>query len=104
MFHPRPPSFPTLIPTKDLTLEDVPEDSASYTVIERFALTFDPSEDDPYKLGGQPLELLNEDTDLTRLRSRLFLEQRSWNHIGHYPDEERQMQIRRVIRLIRAKL
>ena len=96
--------FPPTIPTTKLRLTDVPPANADYTTIGRFALTFDPQEDDPYKLGRYELSELTNDTSLTRLRSRLFLEQRSWNHIGNYPDEITMAEIRKVIELIRAKL
>ena len=47
--------FPTRIPTNNLTLPDVPEESAPWSIIGSFALTFDPAENDPYHLKDQDL-------------------------------------------------
>jgi hypothetical protein len=46
----RSPPFPSIIPTKSLKLSAVPNESEPWPVIGRFALTFHPSEDDPYNL------------------------------------------------------
>jgi hypothetical protein len=93
------------IPTKQLTLADVPLETDDYRTIGRFALTFDTAEEDPYKLGRTPLSGLSDSTSLVLLRSRLFLEQRAWNHVGHYPDDPITLaEIGRVVWLIRKQL
>ncbi|GKQ52861.1 hypothetical protein [Bradyrhizobium sp. Ce-3] len=80
------PQFPTIIPTKSFTLSDVPNESDNWHVIGRFALSFHPSEDDPYKLNWRDLPALSADSGVVRLRAHLFLEQRRWNHMGREPD------------------
>ncbi|MHB1530029.1 MAG: hypothetical protein ACYCXT_11495 [Acidiferrobacteraceae bacterium] len=96
--------FPAHIPTKSLKLSDVPNESAPWTTIGGFALTFNPAEDDPYHLKGQDLAALSADSSLVQLRSHLFLEQRRWDHFGREPDVAAMSAIRRVLALIRAKL
>ncbi|WP_092035267.1 hypothetical protein [Bradyrhizobium sp. OK095] len=101
----RNPLLPAIIPTKSLKLSDVPNESEPWRpVIIRFALTFDPSEDDPYKLGGRDLESLSAESGLVRLRAHLYLEQRAWNHMSRDPDASTMLAIRRVVALIRAIL
>ena len=96
--------FPTLIPTNNLTLPDVPEESAPWSIIGSFALTFDLAENDPYHLKDQDLTKLSTGGSLVQLRSHLFLEQRRWNHFGREPDAAAMLAIRRIVALIRAKL
>jgi hypothetical protein len=96
--------FPVKIPTADLQLSDMPDQSASWSTIGRFALSFVPSEYDPYHLANQDLSALSIDCSLAQLRSHLFLEQRRWNHFGREPDPEDMVAIRRVLGLIRDKL
>jgi hypothetical protein len=97
-------AYPAHIPTTDLSLVDVPNESASWQTIGNFALTFDPAESDPYHPKGQDFTLLSGDSSLVQLRSHLFLEQRRWNHIGRAPDAARMSAIRKVVALIRTKL
>jgi hypothetical protein len=98
------PTFPIRIATGDLKLFDVPEESADWPVIGRFALTFDPKKADPYSVNDQSFEAMTPDTDLVHLRSRLFLEQRRWNHYGREPDAAAMDGVRKIISLIKAKL
>jgi hypothetical protein len=98
------PLFPEIIPTKSLKLSDVPNESAPMSIIGRFALTFHPSEDDPYKLNWRDLPALSADSGLVRLRAHLFLEQRRWNHMVSEPDANDILAIRRIVALIRAML
>jgi hypothetical protein len=98
------PIFPIRITTNDLQLPDVPEESADWHVIGRFALTFDPKEADPYSIKEQSFEAMTPDTDLVHLRSRLFLEQRRWNHFGREPDATAMEGVRKLVSLIRTKL
>ena len=98
------PLFPEIIPTKSLRLSDVPNESAPISIIGRFALTFHPSEDDPYKLNWRDLPALSADSGLVRLRAHLFLEQRRWNHMSREPDTSTMLAIRRTVALIRAML
>ena len=95
--------FPIRIPTKSLALSDVPDESAPWPAIGSFAITFDPGEDDPYRLKEQDLATLSAGNSLVRLRSHLFLEQRRWNHFGREPDAAAMSAIRRIVSLIRAK-
>ena len=96
--------FPAIIPTESLKLSDVPNESESLQVIGRFALTFHPSEDDPYKLNWRDVPTLSADSGLVRLRAHLFLEQRRWNHMTSEPDANDILAIRRIVALIRAML
>ena len=97
-------SFPAHIATSDLKPSDVPELSADWHTIGRFALTFDPKEADPYSIKEQSFDAMTPDTDLVHLRSRLFLEQRRWNHFGREPDAAAIEGVQRVISLIKNKL
>lgn len=101
---PPSPPFPAIIPTNSLKLSDVPHESEPWPIIGRFALTFHPSEDDPYKLNWRDLPALSADSGLVRLRAHLFLEQRRWNHMSREPDASIMSGIRRTVALIRAKL
>jgi hypothetical protein len=97
-------SFPPHIATSDLRLSDVPETSTDWHVIGRFALTFNPTECDPYSIKDQSFDAITPDTDLVHLRSRLFLEQRRWNHFGRDPDTVAIEGVRKIISLIKNKL
>jgi hypothetical protein len=98
-------TLPASIPTKNLKLSDVPNESEPWRpVIIRFALTFDPTEDDPYRLDGRDLAALSADNGLVRLRAHLFLQQRAWNHMSRDPDASTMLAIRRIVALIRAML
>jgi hypothetical protein len=97
-------SFPIRIATKDLKDSDVPEVSSDWYNLGRFALTFDPKEMDPYSIKEQDFNAMNPDTDLVHLRSRLFLEQRRWNHFGCVPDTVAMDGVRKIISLIKDKL
>jgi len=97
-------SFPEHIATSDLKLSDVPETSADWHVIGRFALTFNPKESDPHSIKDQSFDAMTTDTDLVHLRSRLFLEQRRWNHFGRDPDAVATEGVRKIISLIKNKL
>jgi len=96
--------FPEFIPSKSLKLSDVPNESAPWSDIGRFALTLDPSEDNPYKVDRRKLDTLSAESGLVRLRAHLFMEQRSWNHVGREPDASTMSAIRRTVALIRAML
>jgi hypothetical protein len=96
--------FPEYIPTSRLRLSDVPPDSAPLAELDRFALTFDPTEEDPYKLDEDELFELSESSSLTRIRAHLFFEQRRWNHRARMPDDKTLAAIRKAIALIRARL
>ena|ERR1700761_496553 len=100
----RNPFFPAIIPTESLKLSDVPNESAPWSAINRFALTFDPSEDDPYKLNFRDLPTLSADSGLVRLRAHLFLEQRRWNHYVSKPSADDILAILRIVALIREVL
>src|SRR5665213_1399053 len=96
--------FPARIPTNGLKLSDVPDESAAWQTIGRFALTFDPAEKDPYHPSPNDPAAVSSASSLTDLRAHLFFEQRRWNHFGRLPDAAAMLAIRRLIGLIRAKL
>jgi len=96
--------FPARISTKDLKISDVPDVSASLHEINRFALTFDPAERNPYVPAGLGFKGLTADSDLTELRGQLFVEQRRWNHYCRMPDPETESEFRSVVERIRGKL
>src|SRR5882757_3398559 len=98
------PKFPTYIPTIRLMRSDVPDESALWSAIGLFALTFDPNELDPYGLKDHSLEKLSVESSLVELRAHLFFEQRRWNHFGREPDATAMSAIRRILSLVRTKL
>lgn len=98
------PAFPTPIRTKSLKLSDVPAESADLSVINRFALTIDPNENIPCGPELEDLTSLSTNNSVLELRARLFKEQRRWNHRCRRPDAATELEIRKLIGLIRAKL
>jgi len=96
--------FPTRIPTKSLTLSDVPDRLAPWPIIGSFALTFDPAEKNPYRLEEQKLTALSVNSNLVELRAHLFLVQRRWNHFGREPDSAAMSEIQTLVGLMREKL
>ena len=97
--------FPVPIASSELRLSDVPEESAHWSHIERFALTFDWRRGyQHYEPGDQDLSKLNSSSSLEELRGHLFFEQRRWNDFGKKPDALTMQQIRRIIGIIRSKV
>lgn len=85
----------------------VPPAGAPWEAIEAFALTFD-----GYAAFGNTLGPLAEQhrkagtvpTDLDELRACLFLEQRSWRHVGSVPDRAGLAHVERLLEGIRRAL
>jgi hypothetical protein len=96
--------WPDEIPSELLTLADVPDESADWSAIGRFALTLPPSENNPYNVDEEDWGRLTNASSLVDMRSRLYLEQRRWNHYGRRPSADIVRQAQRVIALIRARL
>jgi hypothetical protein len=97
--------FPLPLASTELRLSDVPEESAPWPQIERFALTFDWRRGyQHYELADQNLSQLSSSSSLEELRGHLFFEQRRWNHFGKKPDAIAMQQIRRMIGIIRSKV
>ncbi len=97
-------SFPIQIPNRSLMLQDVPETTAEWSVIGRFALTFDPPLREPLIRKREDLQKPGPGSSLSDLRRYLFLEQRRWNHFGREPDPRSMQEIRELIYLIRTLL
>jgi hypothetical protein len=92
------------IPTKRLKLSDIPEPSADWATIGRFALTFDSREAGPYlKRPPDPREL-SVSSSLVDLRHYIYFQQRRWNHFGRHPDPVTVQGVREVMWMIRTKL
>src|SRR5437899_13067890 len=97
-------TFPVPIASSELRLSDVPEESAHWPQIERFARTFDWRRGyQHYELEDQDLSKLGSSSSLEELRGQLFFEQRRWNDFGRTPDPSAMKQIRRMIAIIRSK-
>src|SRR5258708_3175683 len=96
--------WPTRILSRALMLRDVPDASADWAVIGRFALTFDPAESEHRHLLNCDLRELGPWSSLTDLRDRLYFEQRRWNHFGRSPDPATMQQLQRLVYEIRLKL
>ena len=97
-------SSPSRIPTRALVLRDVPDSSADWAVIGRFALTFDPAETHGQQARDCDLRELGPCSSVVDLRCRLFFEQRRWNHFGRYPDPATRQLLQRLVYEIRLKL
>jgi hypothetical protein len=93
------------IPNAELTQSKVPGAQARWREIEVFAVTFN-----GYARIGKGLgELSSRHRDagtvpssLDELRGCLFIEQRSWRHVGGTPDEKAMRYVRALIEAIRA--
>ena len=96
--------WPEPIDNEHLRLSDVPEESADWASIQRFALRFD-----GYQAHGsfqKCAAIANKprhDT-LTDLRTCLFFEQRRWRHFGEHPDDKAMAYIRSLVEQIRTTL
>lgn len=94
-----------LIENDALTPADVPSAHARWEDLERFALTFDGYKRLGPRLGelaAQHREANTLPATLDELRGCLFLEQRSWRHVGGRPDERAMTHLRRIVEAIRA--
>lgn len=94
----------SVIPTKYLSISDVPYAKTNMKKIIDFALTFDPNELEDRGANIGKLDDLSEQSTLSILRAHLFFEQRRWNHYGRYPDQKAESQFRKIIELIRERL
>lgn len=109
-------NFPGAILNADLRLTHIPPPDAPYhPAISSFALTFD-----GYAYAGSGATLsalverarsvfsrsgkLPEDLSLSEVRACLFLEQRSWRHIGELPDKAAMRYIHALLEAIRMLL
>lgn len=72
--------------------------------MDRFALTLSSEELSLDNPTNDNWESCTSDSTLMELRTRLYVEQRRWNHFCRMPDDHTISEIRRVIGLIRAKL
>ncbi len=89
------------ITNEDLTLDDIPEPTARWGEIGRFALTFNGYE----RLGSFEAcaAIANEcrHDSLTNARACLFFEQRRWRHFGGAPSGREMAYIRELVQRIR---
>lgn len=95
---------PRFIPNAELRAEKIPDANASWSSIERFALTFD-----GYKYWGSSeacAEVANAQRrgTLTELRTCIFFEQRRWKNQGEMPDAVAMHYIQRVMTQIRHRV
>ncbi len=97
----------------DLTADMVPSANSEWSIIERFALTFDGYRQ--WDRSDQCAEIANcacatyRDAgklpdSLAELRTCLFFEQRRFRHFGHAPDEQTMGYIRALLEAVRAKV
>jgi hypothetical protein len=92
------------IPNVELELDRIPDSTADWHAISRFALTFD-----GYTVSGsfeRCAEIANNHccSTLTDLRTCLFFEQRRWRHFADDPDPRAMVYIHEVVRNIREKV
>ena len=92
------------IPDSQLTLAEIPGDSATWDQIASFARTFN-----AYTHWGsfeKCAEIANarRRETITELRTCLFFEQRRWNHFGCAPEADAMAYIRELIALIRSEV
>ncbi|EDM26742.1 shikimate kinase [Lentisphaera araneosa HTCC2155] len=93
-----------IIKTSDLKLENLPDLSASWRIVSRFALTFDPTEIGDYGEKSGDLDNVSEESNIVELRSHLYVEQRRWNHFGDDPDEETMNAIKTIMKMLHEKV
>ncbi len=89
----------SIIPTEQLTLNDLPTVNSNWTEISKFALTFDPYENE------QPDSAFSDEVvDIRILRMKLYVEQRRWNHYNQPPDTNTIGEIQDTIQKIKSLL
>ena len=96
-------SFPEIIPTEELSLQQIPCENSDWNKVAKFALTFDPRETPHYGKLANDLKNVNESSTLAELRCHLFVEQRRWNHFGREPDPESLKKIRKILAMMRNR-
>jgi hypothetical protein len=92
------------IPTKSLTLDEVPAEDAEWDQISNFALTFDVYEVSNYSVPEIGLENAQASCSISELRGLIYHEQRRVHHWGRGVDADTLKKFREVISLIREKL
>jgi hypothetical protein len=97
-------SFPSVIPTASLKLDDVPLPESKWAKIAAFALTFDPREMGEYAQQAAELDNVSLNSSVMELRAHLYVEQRRWNHFGEEPSATELKKLREILSLIRQKL
>ncbi len=80
---------PKQIANRDLLIDKIPSSTSPWSVIQRFALTFDGyavfnTEERQTACGD--LANSRQANSLTELRASLFFEQRRWRHFGESPE------------------
>src|SRR5947207_1055429 len=95
---------PQLISNENLSLADLPEPNADWSLISAFALTFN-----GYVVHGsfqKCAEIANgrHHETLTDLRTCLFFEQRRWRHFGDAPAADALAYIQSLVEQIRNRV
>lgn len=93
---------PGPISNEALRTPDLPDQNASWQVLQRFALTFDAYEHWGSFEKCEAVALNPDFSDLVSLRTTLFYEQRRWRHYDAHPDEAGMATIRAVVAGIHA--
>ena len=93
-----------IIKTSDLRVENLPDLGASWRVVSRFALTFDPVEIGDYGEKSGDLDNICDESSVVELRSHLYVEQRRWNHFGDDPDDETMDGIKTIMKMLHEKV
>ena len=93
------------VSNRELTIKDIPSDRADWSVIVRFAQSFNGYvEKGDFHLCPEVANHQRECTSLSDLRACLFFEYRRHNHFGYPPDDEKLCQIRQLLDRIRSKV
>ena len=105
--------MPDKIANADLTENDLPVPYASWSIISRFALSFNGYEywgsfDKCSEVVNKSAKIYRETEalagSLTELRTCLFFEQRRWRHYGEQPSEQAMSYIHALIEGMREKV
>jgi hypothetical protein len=91
----------SIIPSDRLNREDIPDIGASWTLLSRFALTFDVREFNPYEIFNTEEALLDNNLSIAKIRAILYVEQRRQNNIYGPKDPEAIARMQYAVSLLR---
>jgi len=89
----------SIIFTEQLTLNDLPTINADWIEISKFALRFDPNENERFNS-----VTFDKRSRIYALRMKLYVEQRRWNHYNQRPHRSAMEEIQNIVREIRDLL
>lgn len=92
------------IPNDALTLDDLPEQSEDWSIVKKFAMSFDGLNHWGSFSKCADVVFENPQETLTAYRTALFLQHRKQRHLGQDPDDRTMQYIQDLIERIRAKV